>query len=88
MQKTNSAKHSTLTADHALVGFDHVLDGDALRVLGVHHVDHLAQHVLELDRLLALRQDGSGACGGEEIRTRREKRDVSYMIVKNKQSLH
>ena len=45
-----------LTADHSFVGFDHVLDGDALGVLGVHHVDHLAQHVLELNALLALKK--------------------------------
>ncbi len=43
-----------LTADHTLVGLDHVLNGDALGVLRVHHVDHLTQHVLELDALLAL----------------------------------
>jgi hypothetical protein len=48
-------KNTTLrTAYHALVGLDHVFDGDGQRVLGCHHVDHLAQHVLELDGLLSL----------------------------------
>ena len=50
-------KHACVrTADHSFVGFDHVLNGDALGVLGVHHVDHLAQHVLELNALLALKK--------------------------------
>ena len=63
---SHNISSSPLTADHARIGFDHVLYGDGARVLRRHHVDHLAQHVLEVYRLLALmkRREGGRSSGG------------------------
>lgn len=59
-----------VTAYVSLVGLGEVAEGDGLAVHGADHVHHLAQHVLEVDSLLALQRAHCDALGDE--RERRE----------------